>query len=173
MTVTKSAFWQSVRKHLRSNETIPLTPPEITIHRHHFPTSFLDWNDRLPSKRSICTPLTSAEASLISKHDLSHDRYTTVTNSVFTLHNRSLPTQQSTIMPPDVRLKKKYVKSPFTTRHEVKSLIDTINKVTVVKTTNYTTSVMFDKTLDTPAPTINPTENQNDFFLSFQLYLIH
>ena len=88
MTVTKSAFWQSVRRHLRSNVDIPLSPSEITIHRHHFPTSFLDWNERQSSKRSICTSLSMPEALLISNHDLSHDRFTNVTNSVFTLHNK-------------------------------------------------------------------------------------
>ena len=128
MTATKSAFWQSVRRHLLSNASIPLTPPEITIHRHHFPTSFLDWNERLPSKRSICTSLNMSEASLIPSHDLSHDRFTTISNSVFTLHNRSLGKQQSTINPINEKLNKKYVKSPFTTLHEVQSYIQTLTK---------------------------------------------
>ena len=164
MTVTKSAFWQSARRHLRSNAKIPMTPPEITIHRHHFPTSFLDWNERLLSKRSICTSLNMNEAALISSHDLSHDRFTTVSNSVFTLHNRSIGKQQSTINPTNEKLKKKYVKSPFTTLHEVQSYIQTVTKARNLKKNDYITSISFEKRLDPPEPAINPTGNENEFF---------
>ncbi len=65
-----------------------------------------------------------AEASLISDHDLSHDRYTKTSKSIFVQHNRSLSKQQSTYVPAwSQKYKVMYAKSPFTSRNEVRTLV--------------------------------------------------
>ena len=71
------------------------------------------------------------------------------------------------------KLKKKYVKSPFTTLQEVKSYVQTISNDRKLKKNDYTTSLSYEMRLDTPEPDMNPNENENDFFLSLQLCLVH
>ena len=50
MTISKSAYWQSILRHLRSNDKLTASPSELFIHPHHFPTSFWEWNDQQPRK---------------------------------------------------------------------------------------------------------------------------
>ena len=127
MFPTKSAFWQSVVRYLRSKQGSSQSPSEVFIYPHHFPFSFWDWNNNQKTKKNICTPFKKSEAHLLSKHDLSHDRYSKLCNSVFTFYNISLKNQQSTYIPPSDKFKYLYVKSPFVTRNEVSSYVHTLN----------------------------------------------
>ena len=125
MTVSKSAYWQSIVRHLRYSDKMITPPTELFIHPHHFPTSFWQWNDQQPMKKNICTPLSKSDATLISKHDLGHDRYTKSSNSIFVLHKRSLSKQQSTCVPAwCLKYKDMYAKSPFASRNGVKTLMN-------------------------------------------------
>ena len=51
MTISKSAYWQSILRHLRSKEKLTASPSELFIHPHHFPTIFWDWNNQQRIKR--------------------------------------------------------------------------------------------------------------------------
>ena len=120
MTISKSAFWQSIVRHLRSGEKFSSSPSELFIYPHHFPSSFWEWNVKQPMNKNICTPLSKSDAAMVSRHDLSHDRFSTVTNSILVLHSRSLSRQQSTLLPAwSDKYKVMYAKSPFVSRNEV------------------------------------------------------
>ena len=67
---------------------------------------------------TVSIPFDSSYQSL--RHDLSHDRFTNVSNSVFTLNNHSIITRQSMYEPHADRFKLMYVKYPFVSRNEVK-----------------------------------------------------
>ena len=149
MYVTKSTFWQFIVRRLRLRESITLAQSEIFVHPDHFPLLFWKWNDSQPSKKNICTPLTKSAANQICRHDQSHDRFTNVSNSVFSLHNHSIVKQQSTYEPPANRFKLKYAKSPFVSRNEVKSLVQTITNVTGTRcklpSSSFTSEIDIDK----------------------------
>ena len=51
MTISKSAYWQSIVRHLRYSDKEITPPTELFIHPHHFPTSFWQWNDQQPTKK--------------------------------------------------------------------------------------------------------------------------
>ena len=160
MYVTKSAFWQSVKSNLRSNDVmLTMAPSAVTIHPHHFPTSYLKWNIEFSKKRSICTPLSKSDASLITKHDLSHDRFTQYTNSVSKLHGYSFSKQQSTTLDISPKLKKKYVKSPFASINEVKTYVESLSNHKTSQHNKYSLSKSMDKVFATPLPSEVPIES--------------
>ena len=144
MYVTKSAFWQSVVFNLRSGEKITSSPSEIFINPHHFPLSFWQWNDKQLMKINICTPLSKSDAILISNHDLSHDRFYKDSNTVFKLHSKSIFMDKSTYGPIPDRFKLMYVKSPFVSRMEVRSLVHTLETVKNKAPKLHSSSITFD-----------------------------
>ena len=60
-------------------------------------------------------------------------------------------------MPVDVKFKTKYIKSPFKTRNEMKSIIDSLSRDKRIKMNYYTSSLGMEKVLSSPVP----TENEN------------
>ena len=130
----KSISWRvSIRRHLLECYPDINIPEGIHIYPHHFPLALLKWRQRNPKVR-WSTLIPKKDVSVIAEYDYGNMRFMEYTNSMYYMlsklsYNKDVIKQM--LLPESRKL---FHQSPMTTKNEINTFINSLNRDSKVLT---------------------------------------